>query len=437
MLIQDYEEYEIIVVDDGSKDETSAICDWYEKKYKAVQVIHSENKGVSSARNLGLEKAMGDYILFLDADDQLVSDALNTLAAHTANAEWIIGNYFLVEEEKNRRIAHQMYFNEGVHEGKWNELPELASNRLFHFIWGKLYDRHIIQQFQLRFNENMSYGEDILFNTYYYTHIKHFVALNTAVYAYSCHLTTGLSNQPQLDEWKTQKRICQEMQRVLQKEDEMSADIKARMNHFYYAQCIASVERAVCEGNKQEVKRICHSRFFRELLEKEKIVAVGEIGLDYYWDKEGHDLQKHWFIRQLDLAREMNKPVMIHSREAAADTMEIMKEHGKGLKGVIHCYSYSLEMAREYVKMGYYIGVGGVVTFKNSKKLKEIVEEIPLESIVLETDCPYLAPTPFRGKRNSSLYLPYVVEAIAELKGISAEQVIEQTEKNARDLYQL
>ena len=130
-------------------------------------------------------------------------------------------------------------------------------------------------------------------------------------------------------------------------------------------------------------------------------------------------------------------PVMIHSREAAADTMEIMKEHGKGLKGVIHCYSYSLEMAREYVKMGYYIGVGGVVTFKNSKKLKEIVEEIPLESIVLETDCPYLAPTPFRGKRNSSLYLPYVVEAIAELKGISAEQVIEQTEKNARDLYQL
>ena len=156
----------------------------------------------------------------------------------------------------------------------------------------------------------------------------------------------------------------------------------------------------------------------REVLKKEKIVAVGEIGLDYYWDKEGHDLQKHWFIRQLDLAREMNKPVMIHSREAAADTMEIMKEHGKGLKGVIHCYSYSLEMAREYVKMGYYIGVGGVVTFKNSKKLKEIVEEIPLESIVLETDCPYLAPTPFRGKRNSSLYLPYVVEAIAELKGI-------------------
>ena len=115
--------------------------------------------------------------------------------------------------------------------------------------------------------------------------------------------------------------------------------------------------------------------------------------------------------------------------------MEIMKEHGKGLKGVIHCYSYSLEMAREYVKMGYYIGVGGVVTFKNSKKLKEIVEEIPLESIVLETDCPYLAPTPFRGKRNSSLYLPYVVEAIAELKGISAEQVMRTRQRRMQGIY--
>ena len=173
----------------------------------------------------------------------------------------------------------------------------------------------------------------------------------------------------------------------------------------------------------------------RSLAQEKKVVAIGEIGLDYYWDKEGHDLQKHWFIRQLDLAREMNKPVMIHSREAAADTMEIMKEHGKGLKGVIHCYSYSLEMAREYVKMGYYIGVGGVVTFKNSKKLKEIVEEIPLESIVLETDCPYLAPVPNRGKRNDSGMLKYVVQELAALKGITPEEVIRITEENARRFY--
>lgn len=174
-----------------------------------------------------------------------------------------------------------------------------------------------------------------------------------------------------------------------------------------------------------------------ELLDRDKIVAVGEIGLDYYWNKENHDVQKHWFIRQLDMAREKQMPVIIHSREAAADTMDIMKQHASGMKAVIHCYSYSAEMAKEYVKMGYYIGVGGVVTFKNAKKLKQVVQEIPLERILLETDCPYLAPVPFRGKRNSSLNLPYVAEAIAELKGTTAEEVIQQTEKNARELYNL
>ena len=175
----------------------------------------------------------------------------------------------------------------------------------------------------------------------------------------------------------------------------------------------------------------------KELFKEEKVVAVGEIGLDYYWDNEPREVQKKWFIRQLELARELDLPVLIHSREAAADTMEIMKEYASGLRGVIHCYSYSAEMAKEYVKMGYYIGIGGVVTFKNAKKLKETVKEIPLESIVLETDCPYLAPEPFRGKRNCSLYISYVAEKIAELKGISAEEVIRQTEENAKQLYQI
>ena len=174
-----------------------------------------------------------------------------------------------------------------------------------------------------------------------------------------------------------------------------------------------------------------------ELADRKKIVAIGEIGLDYYWDKEGHDLQKYWFIRQLELAGELDLPVLIHSREAAADTMEIMKEHAKGLSGVIHCYSYSKEMAQEYIKMGFYIGVGGVVTFKNAKKLKEVVENIPLTSIVLETDCPYMAPEPNRGKRNNSAYIRYVAEKIAELKGITYEEVVEQTEKNAREMYRL
>ena len=175
----------------------------------------------------------------------------------------------------------------------------------------------------------------------------------------------------------------------------------------------------------------------KELFKEEKVVAVGEIGLDYYWDNEPREVQKKWFIRQLELARELDLPVLIHSREAAADTMEIMKEHAKVLSGVIHCYSYSKEMAQEYIKMGFYIGVGGVVTFKNAKKLKEVVENIPLTSIVLETDCPYMAPEPNRGKRNNSAYIRYVAEKIAELKGITYEEVVEQTEKKARDMYRL
>lgn len=173
------------------------------------------------------------------------------------------------------------------------------------------------------------------------------------------------------------------------------------------------------------------------LLDNKKIRAVGEIGLDYYWDKEKHEIQKKWFIRQLQLAREKNMPVIIHSREAAADTMEIMKENAAGMKAVIHCYSYSPEMAKEYVRMGYYIGVGGVATFKNARKLKETIEQIPLETIVLETDAPYLAPEPNRGKRNSSLYLPYVARAIAEIKGITEEKVVQQTRKNSKELFGL
>ena len=176
---------------------------------------------------------------------------------------------------------------------------------------------------------------------------------------------------------------------------------------------------------------------YRALCEDPRVKAIGEIGLDYYWDNEPREVQKKWFIRQLELARELDLPVLIHSREAAADTMEIMKEHAKGLSGVIHCYSYSKEMAQEYIKMGFYIGVGGVVTFKNAKKLKEVVENIPLTSIVLETHCPYMAPEPNRGKRNNSAYIRYVAEKIAELKGITYEEVVEQTEKNARDMYRL
>lgn len=177
--------------------------------------------------------------------------------------------------------------------------------------------------------------------------------------------------------------------------------------------------------------------YLKSQCQKEKVVAVGEIGLDYYWDNESHDVQKKWFIKQLELARELDLPVIIHSRDAAADTLEIMKEYGQGLRGVIHCFSYSVELAREYVKMGFHIGIGGVVTFKNGRKLKEIAEEIPLDRILLETDCPYLAPVPFRGKRNCSAYISYVAQEIANLKGISYEEVVAQTEQNGKRLFRI
>ena len=168
-----------------------------------------------------------------------------------------------------------------------------------------------------------------------------------------------------------------------------------------------------------------------------KTVAIGEIGLDYYWEKEPEVqvAQQKWFSRQMNLARETELPVIIHSRDAAKDTMQLMKEiHAEEINGVIHCYSYSKEMAWEFIKMGYYIGVGGVVTFKNAKKLKETVENIPLEKILLETDCPYMAPEPHRGTRNDSTNIVYVVAKIAELKGVTEQEVMAVTSQNAHDL---
>ena len=173
---------------------------------------------------------------------------------------------------------------------------------------------------------------------------------------------------------------------------------------------------------------------------KNKVVAIGEIGLDYHWaeSKEEREDQKKWFRLQIRLAKELRLPIVVHSRDAANDTLSIIKEEkAYECGGVIHCYSYSPELAREYVKMGFYLGIGGVVTFKNSKKLKQTVAETDISHLVLETDCPYLSPEPHRGKRNDSKNLIYVIKEIANLKGISEEEVEKQTEMNARKLYRI
>lgn len=178
--------------------------------------------------------------------------------------------------------------------------------------------------------------------------------------------------------------------------------------------------------------------WLREQCAGDRIVAVGETGLDYYWDRTDHETQKKWFIRQLALAGELSLPVIVHSREAASDTMKILKEmYDLHIPAVVHCYSYSLEMAKEYVKMGYYLGIGGVVTFQNARRLREVVQNIPLSHLLLETDCPYLAPVPDRGKRNDSRKLIHVADAVAGLKGITTEEVIRITEENAAAFYRL
>ena len=178
--------------------------------------------------------------------------------------------------------------------------------------------------------------------------------------------------------------------------------------------------------------------WLREQCRLEKCVAVGEIGLDYYYDQPEPSIQKQWFIRQLDLARELSLPVVIHSREAAKDTIDIMKQqHAEEIGGVVHCFSYTKETAKIMLDMGFYIGIGGVLTFKNGVKLKEAAAFIPMDRIVLETDSPYLSPVPYRGKRNSSLHLPYVVAELAQIKGISEDEVRRITWENAHRMYGL
>ena len=189
-----------------------------------------------------------------------------------------------------------------------------------------------------------------------------------------------------------------------------------------------------------EVGELDEEKFakLREWTKHEKVKAVGEIGLDYYWDKEGHDLQKQWFMRQMELSHEANLPMIVHSREAAKDTLDmVIAAKPLNLSGIIHCYSYSVEQAREYLNMGYYIGIGGVLTFKNAKKLKEVAEYAPLSQIVLETDCPYLAPTPFRGKRNDSSLIAYVAEELAAIKNMPVEEVLRITNENGKKLYHI
>ncbi len=177
--------------------------------------------------------------------------------------------------------------------------------------------------------------------------------------------------------------------------------------------------------------------FVRDHINDSKIVAVGEIGLDYYYTKDNRDEQIDLFCKQIEIAISNNKQLVVHSRDAISDTYDIIKKYGIGSKTDIHCFSSSLEMAREFVKLGCKLGIGGVLTFKNSSKLKEVVDGIDIDSLLLETDSPYMTPVPFRGKRNEPYNIRYVAQAISDIKGINLDDVLKITSENAYKLFDL
>ncbi|ART74594.1 hydrolase TatD [Sutcliffiella horikoshii] len=176
--------------------------------------------------------------------------------------------------------------------------------------------------------------------------------------------------------------------------------------------------------------------WIEDLASHEKVVAIGEMGLDYHWDKSPKEIQKEVFRKQIQLAKKVNLPIVIHNRDATADVVQILKEEdAKEVGGIMHCFTGSLEVAKECMEMNFYISFGGPVTFKNAKKPKEVVKEIPMEKLLIETDCPYLTPHPYRGKRNEPGYVRLVAEQIAELKELTIEEVAEKTTANAKKLF--
>ncbi|MEG2289494.1 MAG: TatD family hydrolase [Clostridium sp.] len=210
---------------------------------------------------------------------------------------------------------------------------------------------------------------------------------------------------------------------------EMSVKLSEEYDFIYAA---AGIHPGNADEFTDQVKeRIC------DLARDNKIVAVGEIGLDYYWEENpSKEVQKEVFRNQMDIARKFKLPVIIHDRDAHGDTLEILKEFPE-VNGVVHCFSGSVEFAKECIKLGYYIGVTGVVTFKNSRVIREVIKAIPLNRLLLETDCPYMAPTPFRGKRNQSDYISYIIDEIAAILNIEKEDLEKNSILNTKNLFKI
>ena len=206
-----------------------------------------------------------------------------------------------------------------------------------------------------------------------------------------------------------------------------SVDLASKYDYIYAACGIHPEEADKTPENYIDI--------LRDLAKNEKCVAIGEIGLDYYWRQDTKDLQKELFEKQILLSKELDLPIIVHDREAHGDTMEILKKHRP--KGVLHCFSGSPETATEVLKLGMYIGLGGALTFKNARKSVEVAQMLPLDRLLLETDCPYMAPVPMRGKRNNSGYIPFIAEKVAEIKGIDPQSVLDVTTENTKRLFNI
>ena len=227
------------------------------------------------------------------------------------------------------------------------------------------------------------------------------------------------------------KRIEDELEGIVSIGFDLESSLKSLelANRYSFVNAVIGVHPVDIKKYNDKVEK----ELERLALTEKKVVAIGEIGLDYHWMEDPKDVQIAGFRKQMELAERVKKPVVIHTREALQDTLDVLKDY-KNVGGILHCYPGSLEAAKPFLDM-YYLGIGGTLTFKNNKKTKELVKELPLEKIVLETDCPYLTPVPFRGKRNEPVYTKYVAEEVARIKEISVEQVIKVTTENAKKIY--
>ena len=227
------------------------------------------------------------------------------------------------------------------------------------------------------------------------------------------------------------KRIEDELEGIVSIGFDLESSLKSieLANRYSFVNAVIGVHPVDIKKYNDKVEK----ELERLALTEKKVVAIGEIGLDYHWMEDPKDVQIAGFRKQMELAERVKKPVVIHTREALQDTLDVLKDY-KNVGGILHCYPGSLEAAKPFLDR-YYLGIGGTLTFKNNKKTKELVKELPLEKIVLETDCPYLTPVPFRGKRNEPIYTKYVAEEVARIKGISVEEVVKITTENANKIY--